>query len=152
MPRRRSLPAGLRAMMPRIPKAPARRPHPAPSPARRAPRPATAGRWVSGTHVGPAGGRSYDVYLPVGLRRRTRVPLVVLLHGCGQTPAEFAAATRFAAAADRNGFLLVVPHQQTRYHPQRCWRWYEPAHQHRGGGEPAVLAGVVAQVAAEQDR
>jgi poly(hydroxyalkanoate) depolymerase family esterase len=107
---------------------------------------------VGGTYLGPTGGRSYDVYLPAGLRRRTRVPVVVLLHGCGQTPAEFVEATRFPAAADRNGFLLVVPHQQARHHPQRCWRWYEVAHQHRGAGEPAVIAGIAAQVAAEPDR
>ena len=57
--------------------------------------------------------------IPAGMRRRTPVPLVLLLHGCGQTPAEFADATRFPAAADRNGFLLVLPHQQSRHHPQR---------------------------------
>jgi poly(hydroxyalkanoate) depolymerase family esterase len=92
------------------------------------------------------------VYVPAGLRRRTPAPLVLLLHGCGQTSAEFADATRFPAAADRNGFLLVLPHQQSRHHPQRCWRWYEAAHQHRDAGEPAVLAGIVAQVGAEQVR
>jgi poly(hydroxyalkanoate) depolymerase family esterase len=80
------------------------------------------------------------------------VPLVLLLHGCGQTPAEFADATRFPTAADRNGFLLVLPHQQSRHHPQRCWRWYEAAHQHRDAGEPGVLAGIVAQVCAEEVR
>ena len=120
--------------------------------AARRPRPAPAGTWVAGTHLGPAGGRSYDVYVPAGLRRRTAAPLVVLLHGCGQTPAEFADATRFTATADRNGFLLVLPHQQSRHHPQRCWRWYEAAHQQRGAGEPAVIAGIVAQVAAEETR
>jgi poly(hydroxyalkanoate) depolymerase family esterase len=80
------------------------------------------------------------------------VPLVLLLHGCGQTPAEFVDATRFTESADRNGFLLVLPHQQSRYHPQRCWRWYEAAHQRRDAGEPAILAGIVAQVCAEEDR
>ena len=147
MPRRRStraLTSGLRALLP------TRRTRPAP--ARRPPRPVAAGTWIPGTHLGPAGGRSYDVYVPAGLRRRTAAPLVVLLHGCGQTPAEFVDATRFTAAADRNGFLIVLPHQQARHHPQRCWRWYEPAHQRRGAGEPAVVAGIVAQVAAEETR
>ena len=147
MPRRRSTRAftsGLRALLPALPKMPGRRSRRAPAPRRTTPRPATAGTWIAGTHLGPAGGRSYDVYLPAGLRRRTAAPLVVLLHGCGQTPAEFADATRFTAAADRNGFLLALPHQQTRHHPQRCWRWYEAAHQRRGAGEPAVIAGIVA--------
>jgi poly(hydroxyalkanoate) depolymerase family esterase len=109
------------------------------------------GRWVRGRAVQP-GGRSYDVYLPAGHRVRARVPVVVLLHGCTQTPADFADATRFTTVADRNGFLLVLPLQESRHHPQRCWRWYEAAHQRRGTGEPAVLAGIVAQVLAEQER
>ena len=172
MPRRRStrfLPAGLRALLPKatprkkrsarkrdaasglaLPRLPW--PDRSRAPAVPAPRPAATGVWITGTHAGPAGGRTYDVYVPAGLRRRTAAPLVLLLHGCGQTPAEFADATRFPAAADRNGFLLVLPHQQSRHHPQRCWRWYETAHQHRDAGEPAVLAGIVAQVGAEQVR
>jgi poly(hydroxyalkanoate) depolymerase family esterase len=181
MPRRRSsriLPSGLRAFLPTLPKRPKAakrggkratgvgalplpalpslplpgRSRPKPAPPRRAPRPAAEGTWVSGAHLGPAGGRSYDVYVPAGLRRRTAAPLVLLLHGCGQTPAEFAGATRFTATADRNGFLLVLPHQQSRHHPQRCWRWYETAHQQRDAGEPGILAAVVAQVTAEQAR
>jgi poly(hydroxyalkanoate) depolymerase family esterase len=119
------------------------------------PRPPTVrrspGRWVRSRAAQP-GGRSYDVYLPAGYRRRTRAPLVLLLHGCTQTPAEFADATRFTTVADRNGFLLVLPHQESRHHPQGCWRWYEAAHQHRGAGEPALLAAIVAQVLAEPER
>ena len=120
-----------------VPRAPA---------VRRAP-----GRWVRGRPA-PPGGRSYDVYLPAGYRRRTRAPVLLLLHGCTQTPAEFADATRFTSVADRNGLLLVLPHQEGRHHPQRCWRWYEARHQHRGSGEPALLAGIVAQVLAEPER
>jgi poly(hydroxyalkanoate) depolymerase family esterase len=169
MPRRRpyrALPKGLRSLLPslpRRPKLPSFRPPPDPAPARLRPRkarpapPRRAGRtsegaWVSGAHLGSAGGRSYDVYVPPGLRRRTPAPLVVLLHGCGQTAADFVEATRFTATADRNGILLVLPHQQTRHHPQRCWRWYEAAHQQRGAGEPDVIAGIVAQVTAEETR
>lgn len=110
------------------------RPTPGAGPRRR---PAT-GVWVPGRAV--PGGRSYDVYLPAGLRRRTAAPVVLLLHGCTQIASEFAEASRFTAAADRNGFLIVAPHQEARHHPQRCWRWYEAAHQRRGVGEPAVLA------------
>jgi poly(hydroxyalkanoate) depolymerase family esterase len=165
MPRRRPrfLPSALprlprRPKLPALPKAPGwkpparRQPGPQSAAPRRAPRPAAEGVWVSGAYLGAAGGRSYDVYVPAGLRRRTAAPLVVLLHGCGQTPAEFAEATRFTATADRNGFLLVLPHQQSRHHPQRCWHWYETAHQRRGSGEPAIIAGIVAQVAAEETR
>lgn len=111
-----------------------------------------SGHWYRGQRSALAGGRSYDVYLPAGLRRRTRVPLLLLLHGCRQTTAEFADATRFTTVADRNGFVLVLPQQEDRHHPMRCWRWYESRHQQRGAGEPAVLAAVVQQVLAEQTR
>jgi len=81
-----------------------------------------------------------------------QLPVVVLLHGCGQTPAAFADATRFTAVADRNRFLLVLPHQETRHHPQRCWRWYESRNQRRGGGEAEVLAALTSAVLAERGR
>ncbi|MHA6782116.1 extracellular catalytic domain type 1 short-chain-length polyhydroxyalkanoate depolymerase [Pseudonocardia saturnea] len=136
----------LRALIPRLPR-PAAVPRLPAVPRVRTPPP---GRWVHG--IRPAGGRTYDVYLPARLRRRTKVPLVMLLHGCTQTPAEFADASRFTTVADRNCLVLVLPHQESRHHPQRCWRWYEAAHQRRGAGEPAVLATVLRQVTAEQSR
>jgi poly(hydroxyalkanoate) depolymerase family esterase len=108
------------------------------------------GRWVQGDPQ--PRGRSYDVYLPAGYRPRTRAPVVLLLHGCTQTPAEFADATRFTTVADRNGFLLVLPHQEGRHHPQRCWRWYEASHQRREAGEPALLAAIVGRVLDEPER
>ena len=174
MPRRRTprkarsllrslLPAASRKRAPRPPK-PARAPKagrlpeivPLPGPLPAIPRPARrrqgSGRWVRGGRSAPVGGRSYDVYLPAGLRPRSRVPMVLLLHGCGQTSAEFASATRFTDVADRNGFVLVLPHQETRHHPNRCWRWYEVGNQSRGAGEPAALTVVVRQVLAEQVR
>lgn len=111
-------------------------------------RPSRPGRWIRGER----GSRTYDIYLPGGVPRRKRIPAVLLLHGCRQTPEGFAESTRFTAVADRNRFALIVP-QQTRLHqPQCCWRWYSPAHQQRGGGEPALLAGIVATVCADRRR
>jgi poly(hydroxyalkanoate) depolymerase family esterase len=80
------------------------------------------------------------------------MPLVMLLHGCNQSAGEFVAATRFAALADRHGFVLAAPRQTRGHQPGGCWRWYEPAHQARGAGEPAVLAGIVAEMLAEPSR
>src|SRR4051795_3261542 len=95
----RSRPPEGAAPPPPPPPPPARAPPRRAAPPPAAPRPVATGVWVSGTHAGPAGSRTYDVYVPAGLRRRTLAPLVLLLHGCGQTPAEFADATRFPAAA-----------------------------------------------------
>jgi poly(hydroxyalkanoate) depolymerase family esterase len=76
----------------------------------------------------------------------------VLLHGCRQTPAEFADASRFNTLADRHGFVAVYPQQSSWNHRDRCWRWYEAAHQSRGTGEPGVLAEITAQVTGETTR
>ena len=51
--------------------------------------------------------------------------MLLLLHGCTQTPAEFADATRFTTVADRHGIILVLPRQERRHHNRRCWRWYD---------------------------
>ena len=110
------------------------------------------GRWLRDQRTVGLGGRSFDVYLPAGLRRRTKAPMVLLLHGCLQTPEEFAEATRFTTVADRNGVILVLPRQEQRHHSRRCWRWYESLHQMRGSGEPALLAAITRHVAAEEDR
>jgi len=41
-----------------------------------------------------AGRRPYYVYTPTGYRVGTSVPLVVMLHGCSQTPHGVAVATQ----------------------------------------------------------
>ena len=131
---------------------------PVPGPARRSAAPGAdptrpaGGRWLRAGHSGPAGSRSYDVYLPAGHRRSTPVPLVMLLHGCDQTPEQFVAATRFTALADRHGFVLAAPRQTRGHQAGGCWRWYESAHQSRGAGEPAILAGIAAEMTAERSR
>lgn len=112
----------------------------------------SVGSWLPAVVQVGAGRRSYLVYVPPALPRRTRVPAVVLLHGCRQTAAEFAAASGFDELADRYGFLLVCPEQSARSHQQRCWRWYESAHQERGAGEPAIIAAITAEVLGEATR
>ena len=72
----------------------------------------------------------------------------MLLHGCRQHPVDFATAAGVTAAADRHGFLVVAPRQDMRHQVQGCWRWYESGHQRRAAGEPAILAGIVAELVA----
>ena len=126
-------------------------------PCRRCPAAARAegGRWLRDQRTTGLGGRSYDVYLPAGLRRRSRVPMVLLLHGCHADPAEFADATRFTTVADRHGFILVLPRQERQHHcsaagagtsrctssaaaaSRRCW----PRSPGRSPAEDVALAG-----------
>ncbi len=107
------------------------------------------GRWQQGRFVGAAGSRSYRVYIPAGLRRTSFAPLLLALHGCGQNGLDFATGTRFNDLADKHRFVVVYPEQTGSHNGQRCWNWFRPAHQSRGSGEPAILAGIVRSVVAE---
>ncbi len=76
-----------------------------------------------------------------------RPPLIVMLHGCGQSADQFAETTRMANRAAASGCWLVFPEQSDRSHAGRCWQWFEPEHQRRDAGEPAILAGLAKSIA-----
>ena len=71
-------------------------------------------------------------------------PLVVLLHGCGQSAAAFAHDTGWAALADRVGLPLVLPEQSGENNHGRCFNWFRPAHVTRGLGEALSIRQMVA--------
>src|SRR4029077_3160357 len=54
-------------------------------------------------------GRVYRVWVPA--RVQPARPLVVALHGCWQTPEDFALGTRLNAAAEARGLVVVYPAQ-----------------------------------------
>jgi len=104
---------------------------------------ASGGTWQGFIYHGQAGSRPYFVYTPQGYRPGTPVPLMVMLHGCTQTAADFAAGTQMDELADVHQFIVVYPQQTLLNNPTTCWNWYLPANQKRGSGEPAILAGIV---------
>ena len=57
-------------------------------------------------------------------------PLIVMLHSCTQSAADFAAGTPTAALADARGFLLAYPALASASNPSECWNWFQQ--QHRG--------------------
>ncbi|MEF2280249.1 PHB depolymerase family esterase [Deinococcus sp. YIM 134068] len=101
-----------------------------------------AGTTVTGSATGAGVTRSYTLYTPPAGAGAPR-PLVVMLHGCTQSPADFAAGTRMNDLADGKGFLVVYPEQPSSANQNKCWNWFEPAHQGRGQGEPAAIKAVV---------
>ena len=102
--------------------------------------------WQPYTYNGPAGSLPYFVYTPVSYRVGVAVPLVVMLHGCTQTAADFAIGTKMNEMADHYKFLVVYPQQTNVYNQNLCWNWYEHSNQLRGKGEPAMIAGMVQAV------
>ena len=113
--------------------------------------PATArseqGRFVVLPEFGANPGRlRLRVYLPV-VPVRPGAPLIVLLHGCGQDAADFAAETGWTALADRLGVPLLLPEQQEANNSQRCFQWFEPDEIRRGHGEAASIAAMVSAAA-----
>jgi len=67
-------------------------------------------------------------------------PLVVLLHGCAQDAAVFAADTGWIDLADRLRFPLILPDQAEVDTKGRCFDWYHETETARGSGEAASIA------------
>jgi poly(hydroxyalkanoate) depolymerase family esterase len=86
------------------------------------------------------------LWVPGGYDKSRRHPLVVMLHGCTQDPDDLARGTRVTDQADRRGVLVLLPEQPASANPKKCWNWYDPAHQQRDRGEPALIAGMTRQV------
>ena len=92
--------------------------------------------------------REYLAYVPASATRPwnfRRHPLLVLIHGCKQTPEEIAAATRIARLADDDDLLVLLPRQNPRANVWGCWNWFDAATT-RGWGETAIVAAQIRAV------
>jgi Esterase PHB depolymerase len=56
--------------------------------------------FIEGTYSNKAGSRTYKVFVPTGYHRGQPLSLVVMLHGCTQSPDDFAAGTRMNFIAE----------------------------------------------------
>ncbi|WP_310385826.1 PHB depolymerase family esterase [Roseateles sp.] len=93
-----------------------------------------------------AGSRAYKLYVPAGKPAAPR-PLLVMLHGCTQSADDFAAGTQMNKLADEQGCLILYPEQAAQANTSKCWNWFKPQDQERGAGEPALIAGIVGEIA-----
>jgi poly(hydroxyalkanoate) depolymerase family esterase len=103
------------------------------------------GQFIEAAYSNAAGSRAYKLYIPSGYRGQA-LPLVVMLHGCTQSPDDFAVGTRMNAIAEEHTCLVVYPAQDGHANPAKCWNWFRPDDQRRGQGEPSLIAGITRQV------
>ncbi|MER2264158.1 extracellular catalytic domain type 1 short-chain-length polyhydroxyalkanoate depolymerase [Methylobacterium oxalidis] len=122
---------------------------PGPLPGARHGRPPQAGegRFVARSFSDRAGARDYKLFIPS--RPAAAPSLVVMLHGCTQSPDDFAAGTNMNALAEADGIYVAYPAQSARANGQRCWNWFQPGDQGREAGEAAIIAGLTRAVVAE---
>jgi len=103
------------------------------------------GQFVSASFAHRDGVRPYKLYIPTSYAGQ-RLPLVVMLHGCGQTADAFASATRMNALAEEQHCFVLYPEQTRAANRSMCWNWFKRTDQRRGQGEPAILAGMTQEV------
>lgn len=102
-------------------------------------------RFIEGTYSSPAGSRAYRLFIPSGYQERP-LPLVVMLHGCTQSPDDFAAGTRMNFIAEEQNCFVVYPAQSSQANRSKCWNWFRRVDQQRGRGEPSLIAGITRQI------
>ncbi len=113
-----------------------------------------AGAWIPGVAIGTTGtigamgamgARRFRLFRPPGIQPGERLPLLVMLHGCGQDAAGFAASTRMNRVALRERFCVLYPEQDRLANAQGCWNWFE-TDSGRAYGEVALIMKAIDQV------
>ena len=107
--------------------------------------PATTGSAASSfTTVNYKMNQQYLRYVPSTYKAGTEVPLVVALHGCSQTAAQFATSTKLNKMAEKYNFIVIYPQQSTMRQVLMCWSFFSSTS--RNSTEPKMIVNMVNQV------
>lgn len=84
------------------------------------------------------------------------MPLVVVLHGCTQSAAQYDSGSGWSELADEAGFALLFPEQAQANNLNRCFNWFESGDIRRDAGEAAsirhMIDRMIASHAIDRDR
>jgi len=72
-------------------------------------------------------------YAPTALP--ANAPLVVVMHGCTQTAAQYASESGWNVLANQHQFYTVYPEQNATNNSSTCFNWFSYGDQNRGQGE-----------------
>jgi poly(hydroxyalkanoate) depolymerase family esterase len=114
----------------------------------REPQPETGSWFRKASYTSPQGSRNYKVFMPAGAHHKP-MPLVVMLHGCTQSPNDFALGTGMNELAAAQQCVIVYPEQPAAANGLKCWNWFKSSDQQRDRGEPAIIAGITRKVIAK---
>lgn len=84
-------------------------------------------------------------YVPENLPRSA--PLVVVLHGCGQTAAGYDRGAGWSELADQHGFAVLAPEQASGNNANTCFNWFQDSDIVRGQGEAASIRSMIEHMA-----
>ena len=114
------------------------------------PRPSPAGTPLTEASFFPNPGNLLMLrYMPEGLK--AGAPLVVVLHGCGQTANGYGVGSGWCDLAATLGFAVLAPEQKAANNPNTCFDWFNPEDVTRGQGECASIAAMI-RTMVETDR
>lgn len=82
-------------------------------------------------------------YTPRSEAAATKLPLVVVLHGCTQTAAGYDRGSGWSELASTYGFATLFPEQQRSNNPNLCFNWFEPGDTRRAAGEALSIAQMI---------
>lgn len=106
------------------------------------------GQFIAERFDTDSGSLHYKLFVP-NAYTGAPLPLIVMLHGCGQDAEDFAGGTGMNALAEKFHCLVAYPEQSHSANGGKCWNWFEEGHHQRGQGEPALIAGITQKIIAE---